>query len=86
MSGDVSCVVMRLLTGETSEDRMRRGEHLSLTEIATLLGQITAALEYTRTAQAGHRDIKLTTSCSTGAATPIWSFPASPSCSNRRRC
>ncbi len=58
ISGDVSYVVMRLLTGGSLEDRMRRGERLSLTEIATLLRQITAALEYAHSRGLIHRDIK----------------------------
>ncbi len=58
IAGDVSYVVMRLLTGGSLEDRMRRGERLSLTEIATLLKQITAALEYAHSRGLIHRDIK----------------------------
>ncbi len=58
IAGDVSYVVMRLLTGGSLEDRMRRGERLSITEIATLLKQITAALEYAHSRGLIHRDIK----------------------------
>jgi len=57
ISGDISYVVMRLLTGKSLEQRMRDGA-LSLAEIAVILKQVASALDYAHSQNLIHRDIK----------------------------
>lgn len=61
--GDLSYVVMRLLEGGTLTQRMRARQNTaqplpSLTEIATLLRQVTSALDFAHGQRVIHRDIK----------------------------
>jgi len=58
IEGDISYVVMRLLSGGTLEQRLRRGESLTLPEIAKMLKQMAGALDYAHSKGVLHRDIK----------------------------
>ena len=63
VQGDISYVVMRLLTGGTLTERLTRQDDAesalpSLNEIATMLGQLASALDYAHSQGVVHRDIK----------------------------
>jgi serine/threonine-protein kinase len=56
--GSVSFIAMEYVPGESLEDVLKSGRVLSFKEIADLLGQIAAALDYAHERSIVHRDIK----------------------------
>ncbi len=51
-------IVMELLRGETLLDRLERKGEMSPAEISVILHQLTVALEYLRSVEVTHRDLK----------------------------